>query len=173
MARERDNLLTTLAALLEFGHAEAARLIIAEAQQRSLGEPGVESLAWIDDDAFEDLRRKLAAEAFRRERVFRPHTGDRWCRRAERVVVGDTLCLAIDLGLAFTPDNVREWKVQTVVQDGEWLFFDLEGGGERLRRRPGDLLVVRKDSPPVPTLPDELLQEVVAAGLKLQQRKKD
>ena len=89
----RDNLLTTLAALLDFEHVEAARLIIAEVQHRSLGEPEAAPLRWMDDDDFEDLREQVDAEAFRRERIRRPHTGDRWCRRAQRVSVGDVVCL--------------------------------------------------------------------------------
>lgn len=167
-----DALLDTLAALLDLDQVESAKLIIAEAQKRTIGEPGEEPLQWMSDDDFESLLTRIAEEDFRRERLRNPHTGDRWCRRAERVTVGDVVCLAKDQKKAPTPDNAVERVVQRVVADGpDALLFEFTDGGDHLRRRPGDLLVVKKLLDPVPELPKDLHQEVVAAGEKLVVRK--
>lgn len=85
-------ILTALDALLRLGHVEAARLIIAEVQGKRLEDPDVDPLQALDDVSFEALSERIRVEAFRRERLVNPHLGDRWCKLARRVVVGDVVC---------------------------------------------------------------------------------
>jgi hypothetical protein len=61
-----QRILITLAVLLQAGHVESARLIIAEALDKKLEDPGIEPLSALDDAAFKAFSETIRAEALRR-----------------------------------------------------------------------------------------------------------
>lgn len=143
-AREKGQLhrfLSAIDVLLIAGHVEPARLLIAEMRGGRLEDPGVDPLAALDDLTFEALSERIRTEAFRRERVARPHLGDRWCKLVRRIVVGDVVCFQ----RAGSQNYTLEREVLSI-EEREYDCVQLEftDGGEGSQHRRGDMMVVKK-----------------------------
>lgn len=146
-----DKVLTSLTALLELGHVEAARQILAEARGASV-ELDEDPLAIIDDETFDALEASVEVESYHRRQKFHEPTGDRVCKLAKLVVVGDVVYFPTGDSTTrrhTASGRVYPWarEVQAIVIDQGWLHFHFTDETEQLcQRRPHDLMLIKKRS---------------------------
>lgn len=143
LTTREQKIFTTLEVLLQLGHIDSARLILAEVLGQRLEDPGLDPLTLLDDDAFEALSERVREEASRRNRVFHPRPGDLICKFASRLVPGDIVSFPRPDGPT-TESSYVEREVLSVRDDGGWLHLEFADGVQICRQRPNQMMTVKK-----------------------------
>lgn len=147
--KRMEKVLTSLTVLLELGHVDPARMILAEVRGTNV-ELDEDPLVALDDETFDALEASVEVESYRRQRLREPSAGERCCKVAKRVVVGDVVYFPKgDSTTRQTTASGRAYswarEVKEITLDRGWLRFHFTDDVDQLcQRRPHDLMLVKR-----------------------------